>query len=34
MVYAQPIILQENETHRILRDFEVQTDPLISTGRP
>ena len=34
MVYAQPGILLENETHKILRDLEIQTDPFISARRP
>ena len=26
--------VEENETHKILRDFEIQKDHLIPTGRP
>ena len=29
-----PESILENETDRILRDFEIQTDPLISARRP
>ena len=29
-----PESILENETHQVLRDFEIQTDHLISTGRP
>ena len=34
MVYAQPGICPENETYKLLLDFEVQTDHLISARRP
>ena len=34
VVYAQPIIRNENETHKALRDFEIQMDQLISARRP
>ena len=34
MLYAQPDSILENETHKILWDFEKQTDNLISTRRP
>ena len=30
----KPETIQENETHIILWDFEIQTDPLILTRRP
>ena len=33
MVYAQPRILLENEMHKILWDFGIQTDHLISARR-
>ncbi len=29
-----PASVQENVTHKLLWDFEVQTDHLISTGQP
>ena len=28
MVYAQPSICPESETHKLLWDFEIQIDPL------
>ena len=34
MIYAKPESLQENETHKILWDCEIQTDHLISARRP
>ncbi len=34
MVYTQPIICLENDTHKLLWDFDIQTDHLISTRRP
>ena len=34
MVWAQPGIRLENETHKVLWDFEIQTDRLISARRP
>ena len=34
MVYAQPRIVQDNKKHKIIWDFEIQTDHLISTRRP
>ena len=30
MVYAQPITVLENDTHKLLWDFDTQTDHLIS----
>ena len=29
----KPESIQENETHKILKDFEIPTDPLIQVGR-
>ena len=29
-----PIAVQENDTHKLLRDFDIQTDHLISARRP
>ena len=29
-----PEFVQENKTHKLLCDFEIQTDQLISAGRP
>ena len=34
MVYAQPSFVLENETHKLLWDFDIQTDYLTSTRRP
>ena len=34
MVFAQPRICVENDTHKLLRDFEIQTDYQISSRRP
>ena len=34
MVYAQTIIHPKNEVHKILCDFEIQTDHLIPVRRP
>ena len=34
MVYAPPSICLENETHKLLWDFDIQTDHLMSAGRP
>ena len=34
MVYAQPESVMENETHKLLWYFEVQTNPQISDRRP
>ena len=34
MVYAQPRIYSKNGTNKILWDFEIQTDQLISAKRP
>ena len=34
MIYAQPASVQENETHKLLWDFDIQMDPLISARRP
>ena len=34
MVYAQPRICPKNERHKLLWDFEIQTDYLISVKRP
>ena len=34
MVYAQPRLHPENEMHKVLWDFEAQTDHLISARRP
>ena len=34
MVYTQPSICLENDTHKLLWDFDIQTDHLISTRRP
>ena len=34
MVYALPETVQENEMYKVIRDFEIQTDHLISTRRP
>ena len=34
MVYAQPKIHSKNETHKILWNFDIQTDHLISARRP
>ena len=34
MVYAQPVSVQENETHKIIWDFEIQTAHLISVRGP
>ena len=31
---CKPESRQENDTHKILRDFEVQTDPPIPDTRP
>ena len=33
MVFAQNRIRSRNETHKILRDFEIQTDNLIPASR-
>ena len=30
----KPEFVQENETHNILKDFEIQADPLIPVRRP
>ena len=29
-----PTFVQENETDKLLLDFDIQTDPLISAWRP
>ena len=34
MVYAQTRILHDNEMHKILWDFKMQTDHLIPARRP
>ena len=34
MVYTQLSICLENDTHKLLWDFDIQTDHLISTRRP
>ena len=34
MVYAQPKICSENEMHKLLLDFEIQADNLISARQP
>ena len=34
MVYVQSKIFLENETHRRLWDFEIQTDQIISARQP
>ena len=34
MVYHNPESVLENETQKPLWDFEIQTDHLITTGRP
>ena len=34
MVYAQPIPVQENNTYKLLWDFNIQTDHLIPARRP
>ena len=34
MVYAQPEPVLENDTHKLLWDFDIQTDHLISARRP
>ena len=34
MVYAQPSTYPRNDTHKLLWDFDVETDPLISARRP
>ena len=34
MVYAQPRIRPKNETHKILSDFQIQMDHLISARTP
>ena len=34
MVNAQPRIYPKNETHKVLSDFEIQTDHQISSRRP
>ena len=34
MVYAQPESVLENETQKLLWDFDIQMDPLISVRRP
>ena len=34
MVHAQPSIILENETHKLLWSFDIQTDHLISARRP
>ena len=34
MVYAQTESVRENETHKILWKFTIQTDPLIPARRP
>ena len=34
MVYAQPAPVLENDTHKLLWDFDVQTDHQISARRP
>ena len=34
MVYEQPRSVPENEMHKFLWDFEIQTDHLISARRP
>ena len=34
MVCAQPPVFLENETHKFLWDFDIQTDYLISARRP
>ena len=33
-VYAQPEPIQENDTHKLLWNFDIQTDYLISARRP
>ena len=33
MVYAQPTTVLENDTHKLLWDFDIQTDHLISARR-
>ena len=32
MVYIQPISVLENDAQKLLRDFDIQTDHLISAG--
>ena len=34
MVYAQSEYVPENETHKILWNFDIQTDQIISAKRP
>ena len=34
MLFVQPRIFLEYETHKLFRDFEIQTDPLITARRP
>ena len=34
MVYAQPSIYPRDGTHKLLWDFDIQTDHLISDRRP
>ena len=34
MVYANPVPVLENDTHKLLWDIEIHTDHLISTRKP
>ena len=34
MVYAQPAPVQENDTHKLLWDFDIKMDHLISARKP
>ena len=34
MIYTQPASVLENDTHKLLWDFDIQTDPLITARRP
>ena len=34
MVYANPATVLENDSHKLLWDFDIQTDHLIPTRRP
>ena len=34
MVYAQPSTCQENDTHKLRWDFDIQTDHLILARKP
>ena len=34
MVYAQPAPVLENDTHKLLSDFNIETDNLIPARRP